>query len=80
MIIDPQFSHTFGAGTLAWRQRIVAALRRRQGEKVHDHRRQLAEPAGGLTPHGADPAPEGPATFPTGWFTSRDRAYQWLAS
>jgi hypothetical protein len=28
---------------------------------------------------GADPAPEGPATFPTGWFTSRDRAYQWLA-
>ena len=29
---------------------------------------------------GADPAPDGPATFPTGWFTSRDRAYQWLAS
>ena len=28
---------------------------------------------------GAEPAPEGPATFPTGWFTSRDRAYQWLA-
>jgi hypothetical protein len=29
---------------------------------------------------GADPAPEGPATFPTGWFTSRDRASQWLAN
>ena len=28
---------------------------------------------------GADPAPEGPAAFPTGWFASRDRAYQWLA-
>jgi hypothetical protein len=28
---------------------------------------------------GAVPAPEGPATFPTGWFASRDRAYQWLA-
>lgn len=28
---------------------------------------------------GADPAPEGPATFPTGWFAGRDRAYQWLA-
>jgi hypothetical protein len=28
---------------------------------------------------GADPAPDGPATFPTGWFISRDRAYQWLA-
>jgi len=29
---------------------------------------------------GADPAPEGPAAFPTGWFASRDHAYQWLAS
>ena len=29
---------------------------------------------------GADPAADGPATFPTGWFASRDRAYQWLAS
>jgi DNA-binding transcriptional ArsR family regulator/uncharacterized protein YndB with AHSA1/START domain len=28
---------------------------------------------------GAEPAPDGPATFPTGWFASRDRAYQWLA-
>jgi hypothetical protein len=28
---------------------------------------------------GADPAPEGSATFPTGWFAGRDRAYQWLA-
>jgi hypothetical protein len=28
---------------------------------------------------GADPAPEGPADFPTGWFITRDRAYQWLA-
>src|SRR4029453_613217 len=27
---------------------------------------------------GADPAPDGPATFPTGWFASRDRASQWL--
>jgi len=28
---------------------------------------------------GAEPAPEGPAAFPTGWFITRDRAYQWLA-
>jgi hypothetical protein len=27
---------------------------------------------------GAEPAPEGPASFPTGWFAGRDRAYQWL--
>jgi hypothetical protein len=29
---------------------------------------------------GADPAPEGPAAFPTGWFKTRDTAYQWLAA
>ena len=29
---------------------------------------------------GAEPAPDGPATFPTGWFATRDRAYQWLAN
>jgi hypothetical protein len=29
---------------------------------------------------GADPAPEGPAAFPTGWFKSREAAYQWLAA
>jgi hypothetical protein len=28
---------------------------------------------------GAVPAPDGPASFPTGWFASRDRAYHWLA-
>jgi len=28
---------------------------------------------------GAEPAPEGPASFPTGWFAGRDRAYEWLA-
>ena len=28
---------------------------------------------------GAGPAPEGPATFPAGWFASRDRACQWPA-
>jgi hypothetical protein len=28
---------------------------------------------------GADPAPDGPATFPTGWFKTRAAAYQWLA-
>jgi hypothetical protein len=29
---------------------------------------------------GADPAPDGPATFPTGWFSTREAAYQWLAA
>jgi hypothetical protein len=29
---------------------------------------------------GAEPAPEGPATFPTGWFKSREAAYEWLAA
>jgi hypothetical protein len=28
---------------------------------------------------GAVPAPEGSAKFPTGWFKTREAAYQWLA-
>lgn len=26
------------------------------------------------------PAPDGPATFPTGWFKTQDAACQWLAA
>lgn len=29
---------------------------------------------------GAEPAPDGPATFPTGWFKTREAAYQWLTA
>ncbi len=29
---------------------------------------------------GTEPAPDGPATFPTGWFETRDRLYAWLTS
>ena len=27
---------------------------------------------------GAEPAPDGPAAFPTGWFETRERMYAWL--
>jgi hypothetical protein len=33
----------------------------------------------GTVEKGAEPAPDGPATFPTGWFETRERMYSWLA-
>jgi hypothetical protein len=72
LIVDTtQFFHRWAEDMMAWRNTEIIPQYN----------------AGGVTKFafitvetGADPAPEGPATFPTGWFTSRDRAYQWLAS
>jgi hypothetical protein len=33
----------------------------------------------GTVESGARPGVEGSATFPTGWFSTRERSYQWLA-
>jgi hypothetical protein len=33
----------------------------------------------GTVEKGAEPAPDGPAMFPTGWFETRQRMYEWLA-
>ena len=29
---------------------------------------------------GGEPRPDGPATFPTGWFETKERMYAWLTS
>ena len=34
---------------------------------------------GATVENGLQPAPEGPASFPTGWFSTRNGAYKWLA-
>jgi len=33
----------------------------------------------GTVEKGGEPAADGPASFPTGWFETRDRLYAWLA-
>jgi hypothetical protein len=39
-----------------------------------------AAAAPGAVEQGGVPAPDGPATFPTAWFETRDRLYAWLTS
>jgi hypothetical protein len=79
LIVDTtEFLHRWADDMMAWRDKEIIPRYNAGGVA------KLAFIAGEAVPFptvesGARPAPEGPATFPTGWFTSRDRAYQWLA-
>src|SRR5262245_14184490 len=80
LIVDTtEFCHRWAEDMMAWRDKEIIPHYNAGGVT------KFAFITGGGTPFptvesGAEPAPEGPATFPTGWFASRDRAYQWLAS
>jgi hypothetical protein len=74
-----QFFHRWAEDMMAWRDQEIIPHYNAGGVT------KFAFITGGGVPFptvesGADPAPEGPAAFPTGWFARRDRAYQWLAS
>ena len=79
MIIDAtQFFHTLGEGILTWRDEHIVPLYNEAGVQ------KFAFLATGAVPRtvekGGVPAPDGPATFPTAWFETRDRLYAWLTS
>jgi hypothetical protein len=79
LIVDiTEMQHRFADDMMAWRDKEIIPHYNAGGVT------KFAFIAGEGVPFptvesGAEPAPDGPATFPTGWFTSRDRAYQWLA-
>jgi hypothetical protein len=79
LIVDTtEFSHRWADDMMAWRDREIIPQYNAGGVT------KFAFIAGEGVPFptvesGAEPEPDGPATFPTGWFVSRDRAYQWLA-
>jgi hypothetical protein len=79
MIIDAtQFFHRPGQATLAWRDENIVPLYNEAGVQKFAF---LAAPGTpGTVEQGGVPAPDGPASFPTGWFETRDRIYTWLAS
>ena len=79
MIIDAtQFFHTQGEGVLAWRDENIVPLYNQAGVQKFAF---LAAPGmPGTVEQGGVPAPDGPATFPTAWFGTRDRMYAWLIS
>jgi hypothetical protein len=79
MIIDAtEFSHELGDGTLAWRDEHIVPLYNEAGVKKFAFLWTDRMP--GTVEKGAEPAPDGPATFPTGWFETRERMYAWLTA
>jgi hypothetical protein len=78
LIVDTtEFLHRWADDMMAWRDKEIIPLYNAGGVT------KFAFIAGEGVPFptvesGAHPAPEGPATFPTGWFITRDWAYRWL--
>ena len=79
LLVDTtEFFHRWADDMMAWRDREIIPHYNAGGVA------KFAFVAGAGVPFptvesGAEPAPDGPAAFPTGWFVSRDRAYEWLA-
>jgi hypothetical protein len=79
MIIDAtEFRHELGEGTLAWRDEHIVPQYNDAGVKKFAF--LVTDRAPGTVEKGAEPALDGPATFPTGWFHTRERMYAWLTS
>ncbi len=78
MIIDAtEFFHELAEGTLAWRDEHIVPLYEEAG--VEKFAFLVTGNMPGTVEKGAEPVPDGPATFPTGWFETRERMYAWLA-
>ncbi len=78
MIIDAtEFFHELAEGTLAWRDEHIVPLYEEAG--VEKFAFLVTGNMPGTVEKSAEPVPDGPATFPTGWFETRERMYAWLA-
>jgi hypothetical protein len=78
MIIDAtDFHHEFGPGVMQWRDENI--IPRYGAAGVTKFAFLVGDGFPGTVESGAQPQVEGRATFPTGWFSTRDRAYRWLA-
>jgi hypothetical protein len=80
LIVDTtQFRHSWGDGMMEWRDAEIIPRYNQAGVTKFAF---IANPnyPGPTVDDGATPAPDGPAHFPTGWFKTRDAAYQWLAT
>jgi len=77
MIIDAtEFRHELGDGVMEWRDSEI--IPRYNAAGVRKFAFLWPDDMPGTVESGSTPVPEGPAEFPTGWFTGRERAYQWL--
>jgi hypothetical protein len=80
LIVDTaEFRHTWDDGMMQWRDAEIIPRYNEAGVAKFAFIANKNYP-GPTVEAGATPAPEGPANFPTGWFKTRDAAYQWLAT
>ena len=80
LIVDTtEFRHQWGEAMMPWRDAQIIPRYNQAGVTKFAF---IANPnyPGPTVESGATPAPEGPADFPTGWFRSREAAYQWLGT
>jgi hypothetical protein len=79
MIIDAtEFFHRPSEGTLAWRDENIVPLYNDAGVEKFAFLTTGSMP--GTVEKGGEPQPDGPATFPTGWFETKERMYAWLTN
>ena len=80
MLIDSrEFLHTFGdPGVMRWRDEHI--IPRYNAAGVEKFAFVMPEGSSGTVESGSAPSVEGPATYPTAWFSSRERAESWLAA
>jgi hypothetical protein len=78
LLIDAtDFGHRFGEGVMAWRdQHIIPRYNASGTRKFAFH---VPEGFPDAMEEGGQPVIDGPATFPTAWFTHRQHALDWLS-
>lgn len=80
LIVDnTEFRHTWGDGFRPWREAVIIPLYNNAGVSKFAFIANAHYPLPTVET-GATPSPDGPANFPTGWFKTREAAYQWLAA
>jgi hypothetical protein len=78
LIVDiTEFRHAWGDDMVQWRNAEIIPLYNTAGVTKFAFITNPDFP-GPTVEAGAAPEPEGPANFPTGWFKTRNAAYQWL--
>ncbi len=78
LLIDAtDFVHQFGEGVMEWRnQQIIPRYNASGTRKFAFH---VPEGFPDVIETGGQPITDGPATFPTAWFTDRQHALDWLS-
>lgn len=77
LLIDAtEFRHTFAAGVMEWRNDAIIPRYGAAGVKKFAF--LMPEDFPNTMESGAQEAVDGPAVFPTAWFSIRERALKWL--